>query len=192
MVITMQEILYINACVRKESRTERLAQYLLRKLQKPYQEVKLESLSFPKVDEAFLQKRDSLIQQNSFDDPSFALAREFSKARIIVIAAPFWDLSFPAALKQYFELINVLGVTFTYSEDGIPVGLCNAEKLYYITTAGGFIPCDEYGFGYIKVLAQSFYQIPQVKLIKAEGLDIVGADVGSILRKAEKTIDNLL
>ena len=188
----MQEILYINACVRKESRTERLAQYLLRKLQKPYQEVKLESLSFPKVDEAFLQKRDSLIQQNSFDDPSFALAREFSKARIIVIAAPFWDLSFPAALKQYFELINVLGITFTYSKDGIPVGMCNAKKLYYITTAGGFIPCDEYGFGYIKALAESFYQIPQIELIKAAGLDIVGADVGSILLNTEKTIDDLI
>ena len=37
---------------------------------------------------------------------------------VIVIAAPYWDLSFPAVLKTYLEQINVLGVTFDYSDDG--------------------------------------------------------------------------
>ena len=33
----------------------------------------------------------------------FDLAGQFAGADTIVIAAPFWDLSFPAALKQYMQ-----------------------------------------------------------------------------------------
>ena len=40
----------------------------------------------------------------------FDLAKQFAEADEVIIAAPFWDLSFPAALKQYFEQINVLGI----------------------------------------------------------------------------------
>ena len=58
----------------------------------------------------------------------FSLAKEFAIADTIVIAAPYYDLSFPAMLKQYFEQINVLGVTFTYSDSGIPEGLCKARR----------------------------------------------------------------
>ena len=99
--------------------------------------------------------------------------------------APYYDLSFPAMLKQYFEQINVLGLTFTYSESGVPTGLCKAKSLYYVTTAGGPIISDDYGFGYVKALANTFYGIEDVKQIKAEGLDIVGADVEAILEKVE-------
>ena len=60
------------------------------------------------------------------------------------------------------------------------------------TTAGGPIFCEEYGFGYIRALAEGFYQIPQVELIKAENLDIIGADVEGILRDAEDRIDQIM
>ena len=101
-----------------------------------------------------------------------------------MIAAPFWDLSFPAVLKQYFEQINVIGVTFRYTPQGVPEGLCRAGRLTYVTTAGGeFVP-EDYGFGYVKALAQTFYGIPDVRLIKAVGLDLVGADPEAILNAA--------
>lgn len=105
----------------------------------------------------------------------------FANADTVVIAAPYYDLSFPAMLKQYFEQINVLGLTFTYSETGTPKGLCKAKDLYYVTTAGGPIISDEFGFGYVKALAKCFYGIENVYQIKAEGLDIIGADVEAIL-----------
>lgn len=92
-------ILFINACVRKGSRTRRLAEQLLLKLDKPYEEVCLEEIAFPTVDEDFLSMRDRLMEEGDFDDPVFDLARQFSEAEKIVIAAPYWDLSFPAALK---------------------------------------------------------------------------------------------
>ena len=181
-------ILYVNACVRKESRTKRLADKLLEKMNDTVEEMKLENLTFPTVDGAFLLHRDELVSTGSFDDPLFAYARQFAAADTIVIAAPYYDLSFPARLKQYLEQINVVGITFRYSEAGIPVGLCNAKKLYYVTTAGGNYVPDEFGFGYVKALAQNYYGVKDVELIKAIGLDIVGADVKGIMREAEKQI----
>lgn len=183
-----EPVLYINACVRSDSRTAYLAGKLLEKLGSPYDEVRLTDVSFPLADEAFLMQRDRLIAQRRFTEPMFALAQQFAKAQTIVVAAPYWDLSFPAALKQYFEQINVLGITFKYTEQGTPQGLCRAEKLFYVMTAGGCYVPQEFGFGYVKALAQGFYGISDVRLIKAAGLDIVGADEQAIIAAAESEI----
>ena len=121
----------------------------------------------------------------------FSLARQFSEAETIVIAAPFWDLSFPAALKQYLELINIVGITFRYSEEGIPIGLCKAGSLFYVTTAGGYYVPEEFGFGYVKALAQNYYGIQDVRQISAAGLDIQGADVDAIMKAAEDSVTGM-
>ena len=184
-------ILFVNACVRKESRTRRLADKLLRKLDDPYEEIHLKDISFPVADGECLERRDRLIRNGDFDDPMFDLARQFAAAETIVIAAPYWDLSFPAALKQYLEQVNVVRITFRYTQEGVPVGLCKAGRLYYVTTAGGDFTPDEYGFGYIEALAKDYYGIRDVRLIKAAGLDIYGADVEAILQSAEETINGI-
>ena len=181
-------ILFVNACVRKNSRTKRLADRLLAILHAPVTELCLADYEFPAVDEAFLEKRDTLKEEGDFSGPIFALASQFAAADEIVIAAPFWDLSFPAALKQYFEQINVGGVTFCYTAEGALKGLCRAKKLYYVTTAGGDLVPSDYGFGYVKALAQNFYGIQDVELIKATGLDIVGADVEQLMLDCEADI----
>lgn len=184
-------ILFINACVRGESRTKKLAEKLLEKLNRPVEEVRLEEINFPIVDEDFLNMRDRLISEGSLDSPVFKLARQFSEAETIVIAAPYWDLSFPAVLKQYFEQVNVVGITFRYTEEGIPEGLCKANRIFYVSTAGGGYAPTEFGFGYVKALAQGYYGIGDVRLIEAVGLDIYGADVEAILEEAEETIEDM-
>ena len=95
-------ILFINACVRKESRTLRLAQQLIKTLDGEINEVRLEEIKFPKVDEEFINRRDALKKAGKYDDPLFSLGKDFANADTIVIAAPYYDLSFPAMLKQYF------------------------------------------------------------------------------------------
>ena len=181
-------LLFINACVREDSRTKRLADCLLSKLGEPAEEVRLAEISFPVYDETFMQNRNRLIDAGKYDDPSFDLARQFAAADVIVIAAPYWDLSFPASVKQYFEQICVNGLTFMYTPEGFPKGLCRARKLYYVTTAGGqFVP-EEFGFGYVRALAQNFYGIDEVELIKAVGLDIQGADAEGILQESMRAI----
>lgn len=183
--------LFINACVRKDSRTRRLADCLLKKLDEPFTEVRLDSIRFPVTDEDYLDTRDRLIDEEQFSDPAFSLARQFAEADRIVIAAPYWDLSFPASLKQYFEHINVRGITFTYTPEGIPRGLCRAKEVFYVTTAGGTYVPEEFGFGYVKALAAGYYGIGDVKLIQAAGLDIVGADVEQIMQDAMEKIQAL-
>ena len=179
-----KRILYVNACVRKESRTKILAEKLLARLDAPYEEIRLETITFPATNEEYLNKRDLLLAKGDFQNPFFDLARQFSEAETIVIAAPYWDLSFPATLKQYMETVNVVKITFKYSDDGVPIGLCRAKRLFYVTTAGGFFVPEDYGFGYVKALAQNYYGIQDVRKIDAVGLDIKGADVNAIMTAA--------
>ena len=92
-------------------------------------------------------------------------------------------------LKQYMEAINVVGLTFEYTPEGTPRGLCRAGKLYYVTTAGGKYVPEEFGYGYIKALAQNFYGIKDTELIMATGLDVMGADTDAIMQEAIRRIE---
>ena len=181
-------VLVVDACVREDSRTRRLAKCLLETLNKPYVRLRLADCIFPLVNEEYLKKRDRLLGEEDFANSMFEYARQFSQADEIVIAAPFWDLSFPALLKVYLEQINVVGITFRYTPEGMPEGLCRAGKLYYVTTVGGAFFPESYGFGYIEALARNFYGINDVELIKAAGLDIEGAQVERILLDCEEDI----
>lgn len=183
----MDNILFINACVRKESRTRRLAESIIKQLKGDVTEVKPAVATKPITNEEFINSRNKASMNGDFSDPAYEPARQFAEADIIVIAAPYWDLSFPAILKAYFEQINVLGLTFAYTAEGRPYGLCKAKRLIYVTTAGGPIISDEYGYGYVKTLAQAFYGIKDVSQVKAENLDVIGADIEQILIDAFHT-----
>ena len=98
------------------------------------------------------------------------------------------DVNHANSGKQYIEQINVSGITFMYTEEGVPKGLCKARKLYYVTTAGGVFFPQEFGFGYVKSLAENFYGIGDVELVKAVGLDIAGADPDKIVKEAIKAL----
>ena len=184
----MEKILFINACVRPCSRTLELAETLLQKLKGDVEEVRLYEMSLPVLDLNVMTQRDLAAQKNDFSDPVFDAAKQFAAADIIVIAAPYWDLMFPAVLKTYLENITVSGITFRYSSQGRPESLCKAKYLHYVTTAGGFIGQNDFGFSYVKALAQNFFEIPEVNRYAAEGLDIFGADVTMIMEKAKMQI----
>ena len=53
-------ILFVNACVRKQSRTLRLAEKLLDTLDGEIKEVRLKEIKFPVVDEDFITLRETL------------------------------------------------------------------------------------------------------------------------------------
>ena len=144
------------------------------------------------IDNKALEKRTENIKNGKFSLAEFEQAKQFADADIIVIAAPFWDLSFPSVLKIYFENITVSGITFEYSNQGRPVGKCTAKKLYYITTSGGYIGENNFGFDYVKALAENFFGISEVYFYSAEGLDIFGADVKKIMMDAKEHISNSL
>lgn len=134
-----------------------------------------------------LERRTERIERGDYNDAMFDLARQFANAEKIVISAPFWDLSFPSILKIYIENIYVTGIVSQYGSDGRPQGLCRAEKLYYVTTAGGPYVSD-YSYDYIKSLAKDYFGISDTKLVKAQMLDVQGYDAEEIVRH---TIQNL-
>ena len=185
----MENILFINACVRERSRTLSLAQYILDKLNGEICEINLEQENLKPLDGNMLEKRERLAAENNFSDEMFRYAEEFAVADTIVIAAPYWDLAFPALLKIYLEQITVCGITFRYKK-GVPQGMCRAKRLIYVTTAGGII-YDNFGFEYVKALAQKLYGIGEVLFFEAENLDIDGNDATELIDKAKNRIDTV-
>ena len=183
----MSETLFINACARENSRTLELAKHVLDKIGGEFDEVNLYQSDISPLDAEGLMKREIAASVKDFSDSRFDLARQFASAKTIVIAAPYWDLTFPSVLKIYFETITVNGLTFVYGEKGIPSGLCKAERLIYVTTSGGPI-IKNFGYEYACALAKMFYSIEAVKYISAEGLDIHGVDVEAILQSAKDSV----
>lgn len=188
----MKNILWIDATARQGSRTRKLAEHLVSKLPGTVTRLCLYQVGIPPLDEERLRWRNACCDARNFADPYFALAKQLAKADTVVIAAPYWDLSFPAILKQYVEAVSVNGITFTYSEEGQPIGLCRAEKLYYVTTAGGPIVSDDPGYGYIRSVFGYLFGVKASCCFKAEGLDLFGADPEALLREACEQIDRAL
>ena len=187
----MPKVLFVNACVRDDSRTISLAREVLTFLGGEMEEVALYGAGLAPLDADGIRMRDAALLRKDFSDGSFDLARQFSCADTVVIAAPYWDLMFPAVLKLYFEAVTVNGLTFAYSEQGIPTGLCRARRMIYVTTAGGPI-VENFGFDYACALARGFYGIDDVACIRAEGLDVYGADVDAILLAAKASVASIL
>ena len=183
------DILFIDACPRERSRTRELAKTLLGHLEGDITTLKLTEADIPEINEDIVNRRSSDAKKNDFSDPVYDMAKQFAAADTIVIAAPFWDMSFPAILKKYIEAITVSGITFRYSEQGIPIGMSRAKKLFYVTTAGGTIFNEEFGYGYIKMMAQGMYGIEDCRCFKAENLDVIGMDVNKIVKEASEKID---
>lgn len=182
------KILFVNACVRSGSRTHQLADKVLQKLGGEVTEVNLEKENIAPLTRRTLAERSQILAEKKYDHEMFRYARQFADADIILVAAPFWDFSFPALLKCYVEAISVLGITFKYTDQGLK-GLCRANKLIYVTTSGGEISEDNFGYCYFKTLAEKLYGISETQCFKAEGLDIVGADVEKIMWQSLAQID---
>lgn len=185
----MKKVLFVDCCLRGgESRTYALAQAFLQALPQAYQitHLKLEEENLACLSGAYFQARQALLTERNFDHPRFRYAHQFQQADLVVIAAPFWDLSFPALLKIYIEQISVDGITFGATEDGLK-GLCKAKDLVFLTTRGGFYTDDpmEMGSRYLDAL-HIFFGIDNYHCIGADGMDVVGFDGAGSLEQAKQ------
>ena len=186
---TKKRILLVNACVRPESRTMELARKVLEHLDGVVEEVDIEKEKILPLTNKTMEKRQAACDAGITDLSMMKYAWQFAEADEIVVAAPYWDLSFPAILKAYFEQITVSGVTFKNMGDGTYKKLCRAEKLYYVMTAGGPVYSPNMGYEYVKTLVSEFYGISDTTLFTAEMLDVDGADVPAIMEKAKQAVD---
>jgi len=129
-----------------------------------------------------LARREALIDAAEWSHPAFAPARDFMRARNIIVAAPYWDLSFPAMLKTYIEWIFIREMTFRYENDA-PLGLCAGKRALYLTTAGGVIGDTNLGAVYVKETFRML-GIPRFDCIQADRLDMAGIDARHALEAA--------
>lgn len=185
------KLLFVNACLKGEdSRTLRICRAFLGEIDgMEIEELKLAE-RFPKPFEwDDVIKRDELALREAWGDGMFALARQYKSADAVLIGAPYWDLSFPAVLKAYFERICVAGLTFRYTETGME-GISGVKKTVYITTAGGFIGEKNFGAQYAKGVSDML-GCGDFSFVAAEGLDIIGMNIEEPLSKAEKQAKEL-
>ena len=103
------KLLFIDGCISQrgpDSRTRTLAEAFLSAFREAHPEAEVETVRLEELDlkpflPAALNERDALASAGAFDAPVFNLARQFRQADRIVAAAPFWDMSFPAAMRVY-------------------------------------------------------------------------------------------
>ena len=174
----MKTVLVVDCCIRQEeSRTRKILQALLAHLS-GYNVERVDLCTMPPqpLNGSFFEERQQLLQNHNLQHPRFHLAHQFAKADHIVMAAPFYDLSFPALLKIYIENVSVDGITFRSGENGL-TGICRAEELLFLTTRGGIYHAheDEQASPYLKALCR-FFGILTFPMIDADGMDIVGYD----------------
>lgn len=172
------KLLYIDSCISQRgqaSRTRALAEAFLSAFHAAHRDVRietvvLEELALSPLLPAALNQRDALVAAGDFSAPALRLARQFREADKIVAAAPFWDLSFPAALRIYIEHISVCGLCYHYEADGCH-GDCTASRLLYLTTGGDVEKPESLGVLYWKQLSAMF-GIPRFDYLFAGGLDL--------------------
>lgn len=189
----MKRVLFVDCLIRGEqSRTKIVADELLNNLNPEYEVTHLELVKEnlkPLIGDYF-NERQILLDNKQFDHPRFKYAHQFAQADLIIIAAPFWDLSFPALLKIYIENCSVDGITFYADVNGLH-GLCKAEKLIYLTSRGGIYGQSNLAqdISYLKCM-QEFFGIKEFDYIAADGMDVdEQTKIASLSQAKQKAIE---
>lgn len=166
----MQKLVVIDSCMRGESRTRKILNAAIEALSTRYEieVIDVNSLSLPPVNPKILAERNG----GYVPEETVQLSRKIADADRLVIAAPYWDMSFPAALKAFLENVSLYHITF--DDDGTRcVGLCRCMRVLYITTRGMNIRTGdplEQGSSYIKALSY-LWGLGEVLTVSAENLD---------------------
>ena len=185
----MKKILVLDACIRRgDSRTKILMERAMAVLEQNHPDwemevLHLQDLGISYMDQASLSERDRLLADGELDHPRFRYAHQFQEADGMIVAAPFWDLSFPAVLKIYIENVSVDGLTFFCDEEGLH-GKCRAAWMLHLVTRGGIWNeemCQD--SRYLTAMC-GFFGIKEYRCISADGIDIVGLDHEKIMKDA--------
>lgn len=168
----MSKLVVINACIREsESRTLRIAEPIIRALSARYDIVRYD---LPAMGECLPMTPALFAERSNGAIPGWAVkaAKDIADADRIIIAAPFWDMSFPAILKAFFENVSLFDITFT-DNGKTCVGLCKGPKVLYIATRGMDIPTGdprEQATPYLKAIG-SLWNLGELTTIAAQNMD---------------------
>lgn len=180
----MSKVLYIKANIKNEgeSRTFKVSDSFVEEYKRNNPEDEIITLDLYKENIDFLRADDlgklfGPKDEESKNNSILKYAYEFAAADKYIIAAPMWNLSFPAILKAYIDYVSVSGITFKYTAEG-PVGLLNNKKAVHIVSRGGTYDNSPYEMGdrYLRTIL-GFFGIKDIETIAIDNLDVIGVNV---------------
>ena len=171
------------------------------------EEVDLYKDHIPRLEYEYFSGRSALVEKEALkqlDDHAQKeiqrindLCDQFMKARVYVIAAPMWSLSFPPQLKEYFDCVIQDKKTIKF-ENKKPKGMLNDldRSLVYIQSSGGKIPAYikpvlNKGVNYITSISK-FMGIKKTKEILVDGTGTTEEERLASIDKASKEIDKIM
>ena len=180
----MSKVLYVKANIKNEgeSRTFKVSDSFVEEYKKNNPEDEIITLDLYKENIDFLRADDlgklfGPKDEESKNNSILKYAYEFAAADKYIIAAPMWNLSFPAILKAYIDYVSVSGITFKYTAEG-SVGLLNNKKAVHIVSRGGAYDNSPYEMGdrYLRTIL-GFFGIKDIETIAIDNLDVMGVNV---------------
>lgn len=195
-----KKIIRLSSSPRGEaSITRKLGNIMIGKIKEKYpdclvKERDLAKNSLPHLSEGHINsfftpsEQRSSQQNNEIRDSDEAIA-ELLEADILIIEAPMYNFMITSSLKAYFDHIARSGITFRYTENGIPEGLLNNKIAYVITASGGLysegaMQAFDFVIPYIRFFL-TLIGIPDISFINAEGLNVKGVKEVSFERAVE-------
>ena len=209
-----QKLLYINCNSKPEklSSCKTVARLFIQKFieQNPdfeVEEVDLYNDYIPRLEYEYIAGRSALVEKEALkqlDDHAQKeikrineLCDQFIDARVYVIAAPMWSLSFPPQLKEYFDCIIQDKKTIKF-ENKKPKGMLNDfdRSLVYIQSSGGKIPSYlkpilNKGVNYIKYIGK-YLGIKKTKEILVDNTGTTEVERQQAINKGIEQIDKVL
>lgn len=172
----MKKIVYINCCIRgNDSRTLKIAQPIIQDIRKYAEvvEINLAELDLKPYNKAlYSEKANGYIEQRYIE-----YSKLVADSDGLIIAAPFWDMSFPSQLKTFLEGISLFDVMFI-SDDKQCIGIAKCPFMLLITTRGMNIPQGnelEQATPYLKALCW-LWGIKDFQCVDAYNFDYLSED----------------
>lgn len=171
-------------------------------------EVDLYKEHIPRLMYQYFEDRNSIINEDAlnklsdFDKKEVKKIRqlcdEFISADMYVIAAPMWNLSFPAPLKEYIDCIVQNDKTIKIEKGKKPKGLLKDKyrALVYIQSSGGKVPwvldpIMDKGENYVSSIMKTI-GIERVDEIKVDNTGTTKSEQFAAINKANEKIDDLV
>lgn len=210
----MKKLLYISVNSKPEemSTSKTVGREFVSRFIRKYPEYSILELDIyneyiPELNARYLKSRGELVYGNDYQklnnddkravDRIDELCNQFISADVYVIAAPMWNLMFPARLKMYIDCIIQKDKTVEISEHGVRGLLDDKErKMLYIESSGGKYPKIinwkiDHGVNYLQDIFK-FLGIDRFEKLMVRGVDGNSSKKEDAIKKAYKEMDDLV
>lgn len=160
-------LIFVNGCIReKDSRTLKIALEILK--DKEHEEIDLNQLDLLPYNYANNPVMHPI-------EPRFVeISDKIANSDGVIIAAPFWDMSFPSLLKVFLEKLSLNNIMFRDNGETC-LGIAKCPFMFYVTTRGMDIPDGdnlEQATPYLKALCH-LWGINKFDFVSAHNLDYI-------------------